>query len=209
MKNLNLLTLLLFLFNSCTGQKTASNNQMTPMINGVIETNEWNNASNIPIQDKFEILLKQDEHYYYMAVKNKTALPFYVDLFLLINDSLFNIHSSSQIGERKLSGIDWNDEIPISNWGYVNDWIANTVLFDRRKFKKLREEKYEGNISLQTVIPYDGFEFQFSKKTWALNKSKFRIEMRNMVGIEDYEETIFPENSDRKNHDNWHDLKFD
>jgi len=179
-----------------------------PLINGQIDSLEWSESDVVDVQNKYDLYVKQDEQYYYIAVKNKTALPFYVDIFLLIDESLFNIHSSAQLGERKLTEPDWDDSTPVTNWGYINDWTSNTVLFDRIKYKKLKEEGFEGNISLESVIPYDGFEFQFAKNTWNLDTSKMRIEMRNMVGIEDFEETIFPATSQRNSYDKWYELKF-
>jgi len=180
-----------------------------PLINGQINSLEWSESEIIDIQSKYDLYLKQDEQYYYVAVKNKTALPFYIDMFLLIDESLFNIHSSAQLGERKLTESDWSDSTPITNWGYINDWTSNTVLFDRAKRKRLKAEGFEGNLSLESVLPYDGFEFQFAKNTWNLDASKMRIEMRNMVGAEGFEEAIFPAASQRDNYDKWHELKFD
>jgi len=113
------------------------------------------------------------------------------------------------LGERKLTNPGWDDSTPVTNWGYINDWTSNTVLFDRAKRKRLKAEGFKGNISLESVVPYDGFEFQFAKNTWDLDASKMRIEMRNMVGAEDFEETIFPPASQRDNSDKWYELKFD
>jgi len=208
MKNYSLsLILVIFLF-SCKKENTVLSYHDKPLINGVIEVKEWSNALKKDISRDFEIYLYEDNSNYYLAIRNKTEIPFYVDMFLLISDSLYNIHSSSQLGERKLDDPNWNDQTPMTNWGYTNDWTSNFVNFDKFKLKELRDKEFKGNVYLESVMPYDGFEFQFSKKTWKLNKSKIRIELRNMVGIEDYVETIFPENSERKNQENWHILKF-
>ncbi len=178
------------------------------LINGQITEDEWANANTISIEDKYTLHLQQDSHYYYLAIENLTEEPFYTDMFVAFQDSVYNIHSSSQLGERFLRGTEWTDTEPTTHWGYINNWTSNTVLFDRAKLQQLRQEAYEGNLFMATVLPYDGFEFQFEKKKWPLENSKLRIEMRNMVGIEDFEETIYPANSERTEKEKWHTLQF-
>jgi len=196
-------------FIGCTSNRGMTKKIFHPLIDGKINQEEWSNSKVINFQDKYELLFKQDEQYYYLAIKNKTETPFYIDLFFLIDESLFNIHSSSQLGERKLVGTEWDDSIPITNWGYINGWSSNSVLFDRRKFKRLKEEGFEGNLHLETVVPYDGFEFQFAKSIWDLDSSKMRIEMRDMFGLKGFEETIYPKESDRHAFADWHVVDFD
>ena len=201
------LTLVLVLF-GCDFKNRGPVGTMMPLINGDIDDEEWSRARRTNIQSKFELYCKQDDHYFFVGIRNRTESPFYVDLFVSMKDSLYNIHASSQLGERILKGENWDDSTPITNWGYTNHWSANTVLFDRIKFKKLREEGFEGNVSLDAVIPYDRFEFQFAKKYWPFEGARVRIEMRNMVGLKDYEETIFPRDSERKDDSGWFVLKF-
>jgi len=74
--------------------------------------------------------------------------------FNLGNDTLLNIHASQQLGERILTGSEWTDEEPPFNWGYINNWTANTIRMDRKK---------------KIFLPYTALEFQFnSTKDWLM-----------------------------------------
>jgi hypothetical protein len=175
-----------------------------PLLNGRIEANEWTDSQVLKLDHGFEIFIKRDKHYTYLAVKSTSGLPFYVDLFLSFNDSLYNIHASTQLGERKLETANWDDNNPVTHWGYINDWFANTVLFDKIKLKRLREENFEGNLALETIIPYTGFEFQFANRSWDFCNAKIRLEIRDMVGLDGFEEVVFPKESTRMDHGQWH-----
>ena len=168
---------------------------------------EWSDGKLTPINNAYNLYYKEDERYYYMAVQRTDNRPFYIDMFISHQANLYNIHASTQLGERWLNEKDWSDEKPEYHWGNNKDWIANMVLFDRKKIRQLRKEGFEGNINLEAVFSYNGFEFQFSKSRWDFPQSKFRIEMRDMFGMEDFEEIIFPENSTRYNDSNWFQLK--
>ena len=177
------LLIAIILLNSCSSQKVLNTNYNPVMIDGNINKSEWADSKTIDIQSNYTLYLKQDSKYYYLAIKSKTKTPFYVDMFVFINQNLYNIHSSSQKGERILTGKEWTDRAPTTNWGYINNWTSNTVKFDRTKMRKLKKEGFKGNISLESIHAYDGFEHQFLKEKWKLNKAKIRIEMRNMVGV--------------------------
>ncbi len=196
-----------FLLLSACNTKPAQTTQTHPMINGQLETEEWKGSKITPMGKMYDLYLKQDAQYYYIGVKKKTKFPFYVDMFFKIKGELYNIHASAQLGERHLKEKVWDDRTPPTQWGYINHWTANTVLFDRGKMKEQKEGGAKGNLALKTVLPYDGFEFQFAKSHWDLEGAEMRIEMRNMVGIEDFQEVGFPEKSMRRGGE-WYVLKF-
>jgi len=206
---MKLSTFIIFIItiSGCSTNKLLKKNKFEPiMIDGKIEKQEWSDSKSVTFSDNYKMFIKEDDRFYYIAIESIQKIPFYVDMFVATNSNLYNIHASSQLGQRKLTGNKWDDRNPKTNWGYKSGWVANTVLFDRSKRKKLKEEGFKGNIGLEIVIPYDGFEFQFSKDKWNLNKSSFRIELRNMVGIVDFKEIVFPANSTRHDSSNWFKL---
>ena len=179
------------------------------LVDGKIESLEWRGSQTISLNPKSELLLKDDDQYYYLAIKCDLPKPFYVDLFVSKNDSTMNFHASSQLGDRVLPpDSDWTDEIPETKWWYNNGWIANTVHFDRAKMAELRASGFEGNEYVESLIGYDGFEFQFDKKIWQLSNTMTRLEIRSMVEHEGFEDLYFPHNSNRYDTTTWHRLYF-
>ncbi|WP_222983870.1 hypothetical protein [Flagellimonas meishanensis] len=177
------------------------------LIDGQINRAEWADAQSLDIDDNNVLFLKEDDYYFYMAVKSGLVKPLYIDMFVNIGDSIVNIHASSQLGDRILKDTLWTDSSPETLWGQNKFWTSSIVKFDRKKMEKLRSENFEGNIYSHTTIPYDGFEFQFEKSYWKLKPSKLRIEIRNMIGPEGFKDVVFPKNSERMNSENWFNIR--
>lgn len=176
------------------------------MIDGEINTQEWIDSEIIEIGSNYSILFKEDQRYYYLSIKRLNTENMYIDLFINQEGKHFNIHASQQIGSRELKDTTWTDDNPPLLWSYnrnPKDWMANAVKTDRKKRKKLIKDGMDPNEAYkQSVMPYDGFEFQFSKETWNFRETKFRVEVRDLY---EYPKTfvIFPSNSIRKNDANW------
>lgn len=196
-----LLSLLLF---SCQNDQSVR----AVLLDGQIGSEEWADAKTVSIDDQSSLFLKEDAHYYYLAIRSNLEKPLYADLFFQLPDQLFNIHASSQLGQRTLEGSDWTDTEPVTNWGETNGWYANEVRFDRAKMRKLKEEGFEDNEYAVGYFPYDGLEFQFEKRNWPLTQALLRLEIRNMVGAEGFEHVVFPPDTERKTTTNWHKLSF-
>lgn len=178
------------------------------LIDGQISADEWQDAQKIALDDRNEMYLKSDQFYYYIALKSSMEKPIYYDLFFEISGKLVNVHASSQLGDRVLPDTSWSDREPKTRWGFNQGWIANTVKFDREKLRQLRAEGVEGDLFQQTLLPYDGMEFQFSKEEWQLGNALVRVEVRGMTSREDFKEGIFPENSQRKDTAQWYRLSW-
>lgn len=179
------------------------------MVDGQIGIDEWKDAKNIAIDVANSLLMKEDQQYYYLAVKSNLTKPLYVDLFFQIRDSLINVHASSQSGQRYLPDTNWTDSEPVTNWGYNKGWVANDVKFDSKKIENLRAAGYKGDIYTQSFIPYNGMEFQFDKHLWNLEKCLLRVEIRNMTESVSFKTVAFPLDSERKNISKWYLLKWD
>ena len=176
-----------------------SNNSNTPMdnsvaisIDGIIDANEWKTSRVYDIASENKLYLVQDEAYVYMAIKRDAKVARYVDVYLT-NDSneLINLHASMQLGERLLIG-NWDDNNPAWKWGNNDGWQSNTA----RIIKKGNDLSF-----LETLKPYDGYEFKISKKKIKSNNFKLRIEIKDFIG--EAEEITFPKNTDRKEQKNW------
>jgi len=178
------------------------------MLDGQIDDEEWADAKEVQIDDQSHLLLKEDAHYYYLGIRSDLDKPLYVDLFLQLPAQLFNVHASSQLGQRMLEGTDWSDAEPATKWGETLGWYANEVRFDRDKIRALNEAGFDGNLYVETYFPYDGFEFQFDKADWPLAEATFRLEIRNMMGPDGFDDVVFPQNSKRTHGQDWYALTF-
>ncbi len=179
-------------------------NTIRPILpDGKIKDEEWSDAKVIAIDSENILYVKHDSFYYYLAVKSDLPKPLYVDLFIKIQNSIYNIHASAQLGDRVLTDTLWTDTSPITLWGQNQKWVANTVKFDRSKMRDLKENGFKDNIYKATHLPYDGIEFQFDKGKWNLKKAKFRIEIRSMIGPEGFKDKVFPSGSKRKSSEKW------
>jgi len=159
------------------------------LIDGQIEDGEWIGANQTKIKPGVNLFMLQDEHFLYLSVQYDTALyaNYYCDLyFYLGKDTLLNIHASQQLGERLLIGADWTDSEPPFNWGYISNWTANTVRFDRKK---------------EMYIPYNALEFQIAKKKLPNGVLKIALQSRDM----NWKKEIInvPEEGDFKSTKNW------
>jgi len=159
------------------------------LIDGQVERGEWTGANKTSIKPGVDLYTLQDEHYLYFSVQYDTLLyaNYYCDLYFnLGNDTLLNIHASQQLGERILTGTTWTDEEPPFNWGYINNWTANTVRYNRND---------------KVYLPYTALEFQISKKKLIHDHIKLALQSRDM----NWEKEIInvPETGDLKSTKDW------
>ncbi len=119
----------------------------------------------------------------------------YVDVYLDTEDSvIINLHSSMQLGERILND-HWNDTIPDWSWGNNSYWNANTVNL----------LTHNDNVPfLESVEPYEGFEFIISKHKLDASEVRIRIEMRDFLG--EAEDMILTPRSERYDAKSWPQL---
>ncbi len=199
--NKYLLPLLCLLVTFCNSPEEATPS-IPIMIDGQFAPHEWTDATSIAIDGANTLFAKQDSHYFYLAVKSQLPKPLYIDLFVERGEMLTNIHASSQLGHRTLPANGWDDYTPETRWGYHDGWLSNTVLFDRKKAAELRKSNPDVDIYAETFIPYEGMEFQFYKRKWALDGAKIRIEIRSMLA-DGFETVAFPANTSRDKSDNW------
>lgn len=162
------------------------------LIDGKISKDEWSGANRTIVKEGIDLYTLQDDYFVYLSIQFDTTkfLNYYCDLFFEVGqDSLLNIHSSSQKGERLLRGMDWTDNEPPFNWGNINDWNANQIIFNR---------------STRSYIPYTALEFQISKKKLPKKSLKLAFQARDL----NWEKEIvnWPKNNDFKTLVNWNEF---
>ncbi|MBX2815949.1 MAG: hypothetical protein KTR24_08125 [Saprospiraceae bacterium] len=159
------------------------------LIDGKIGRGEWVGASRTIVQEGIDLYALQDEHYLYLSVQYDTSRfsNYYCDLYFdLGNDTLLNLHASQQLGERLLTGDDWTDSEQPFDWGYISNWTANAVSFDR-----IRKQ----------YLPYRALEFQISKSKLPTSRLAIRLQTRDMNW--EHDPVNFPEDGDFKNSSIW------
>jgi hypothetical protein len=174
--------------------KVANGSGTPVLIDGRITDDEWHDAMTVTLEPTIRLHLKQFKGHVYLALKTERGSPVYVDLFIEDGDKrLHNLHASMQIGERLLTGSDWTDSSPPTNWGNHVDWIANEAKTDGQKDQRLPFVKQ--------LFPYDGMEFQILSTKFVGRKWRLRIEVRDFAG--QLPDKVFPAASDRRNTERW------
>ena len=183
----------------------SENNKQVPTESGAIiipdgHFNEeaWDESLTFELAPEGKLHILQSEEEVLLGIQYKKALGKYADV-LLSNDSMgtINLHASMQLGERLLVG-NWNDTIPAWNWGNNTGWIANTVYY---------REHNEKLLLMESIAPYEGFEFRISKKKIRQNKLLLRLEIHDFMDTSKNE--FYPVLSNRKDTSSWLEVLFD
>lgn len=169
------------------------------LIDGQFSPGEWEGASEITISDAVTLLLQQRAGHVFLGIKTPPTVPRYIDLFVHVDDALYNLHASAQVGERLLADTTWSDAEPPWRWGNHVDWIANEVKADPTV---PRDEPWTDRL-----FPYEGFEFQLRRARFVGPTWQVRIEVRDFMGTTS--DIIFPSASQRKDTTHWLRLHLD
>lgn len=186
---------LLLACNSSNGTKIPSVSNPKLQTDGLFQEEAWNRSRSVQITTKHTLYLMQDANDLYLGVKSDEDTGRYLDLYLH-NDSIgtINIHASFQLGERKLER-QWDDEVPAWNWGNNAGWMANKV----ESVSEVEDLPF-----LDSVKPYEGFEFRISKAKIKNDKARVRLEIRDFRGQAG--DIVFPPDSERLTTENWFEL---
>jgi len=198
--------------NSLVFEVPMVSSNITIMTDGQIGRKEWEGAKKIvfPQNDSCYLLVKQSDEYIFLAIAAPYNMLSYVDLYFDFGEnSILNLHSSSQIGERNLTDTSWNDLNPPGHWGNSKDWYANEMRFDRILAQQLLKEDSNYNrdqLQLRTTYRYDGFEYLFRKSRF--NKANWKTRVLIRTTMPGYSNMAFPQYTDPKRSDNWATLIF-
>jgi hypothetical protein len=132
-----------------------------------------------------------------MAWSGPTTQPFYVDLYLTdASGELLNLHASMQLGERRLSGDDWDDRHPAFTWGEAQGWTANVAALDPAAATTLP--------FVERLQPREGIELWLSRERFQ-PPLLLRFELRDFAGTQPT--VSYPQNATRAAADGWASLR--
>ncbi len=187
------IALLTSLAHSSRAQQIPSSQSVSIEIDGFLDEEEWKQPQKVTCGPQHQLLLLQDEQHLYIGIKgDEKEFARYVDLYLETRTmGMINLHASMQLGERLLTE-NWNDTIPQWNWGNNTNWEANTV-------QVISDDE---NIPfIESLKPYEGFEFRISKKKLGEETVRIRIEIKDFLGQTDG--VVYPSASLRNETDQW------
>jgi hypothetical protein len=164
-------------------------------IDGILKDTEWGNSKIISSNESVQIMLTQNDSFFYIGVRKEKEIARYVDVYIYDGTKLLNLHASMQLGERLLQG-DWNDTIPTWNWGNNKLWTANHV--------SIVSKDEQLPFSKQTNA-YDGYEFIIKKEMIENIELKLMLEIKDFTGEQSM--VIFPDRAIRHNYSEWFTFK--
>lgn len=171
------------------------------MIDGFFSPNEWLGSVDFPIDDSVSIKIIQSKKSLFIGIESIKKFPtHFVDLFIRDTEdqTIYHLHVSFQIGERKVKDFALEDT-PKWNWGFHDLWISNDL-------KMNNELANSEGTTKKKVFPYQGIEFQISKKKFKGTRIMLRAEVSDFTNSNNV--LIFPPNSARKDPSSWFDLTY-
>lgn len=159
------------------------------MLDGQINAT-WNDAVTSQLAGIATLYVKQSEEYIWLALRlrnNDGA----VDLYISPSDnSIYDLHASAKLGERRYSGHAW----PEWSWWNNQGWIANVSRVD--SFEK------------RTFMPTKVREFQIRKTRFPGTQWKMMVEVLTPADPE-WKVARYPKGCINTNTEGWLVLKFD
>lgn len=168
------------------------------MIDGLFTPGEWDNAFAIDAGEGVTLHLKQEKGHVFIGIRCTGLGTAVVDLFISpTGNEIHQLHASAQIGEIVLSGP--GEEDPPFVWGYSPEWTANEVRWDQARRERLVAQGMDpGQAQVETIFPYDGFEFQirkgkFDSSRWLIRFGVYSSQLR----------IAFPPDTEAKDTQGW------
>lgn len=160
------------------------NSKASIMLDGKLETGEWDKALKLRVNDSLDLYFQQDAANLYLCLANPYGQPTLmgVDFYLEADDKrLVNLHASAKLGERRLKGQDYGDW----NWWNNRLWYANVVRF--------------GNDTGPRFLFDEAKEFQIRKGLIKGKKFKLMLE----ISYPPYRSTTYPKDASPVNSEKW------
>ena len=170
------------------------------LLDGLIRHSEWDDALEVKIHERIDLLLKVNSGYLFLGLKFKDAAGVIVDLWLTSdNETVYQMHSSGQIGEAVLHLPVAEDRVKCT-YGYTTGWDANEIKsYKTKKDEWVAAGRPGGMDGYRKVLyPSDGKEFQIVLSKFSSNVLKLRFKSGDPEGL-----VTFPEESTLIDSDNW------
>jgi hypothetical protein len=180
------------------------------LIDGTFSPGEWSDAREVAITDSVRLYVKEFRGHVFIGLRTPRSMLAYTDLFFQGSDGVaYNIHASSQLGERRMTDTLFSDTVPAHRWGYTDGWYANEMRTDRALAQRLLTENPQrdrGAMLFETTYPMDGFEYQIKRSKFPGREWRVRIEAR--TGVAGLSDVVYPRDSSRRRPDSWAILRF-
>ena len=106
------------------------------LLDGIITPAEWDDSLEFKVHERIDLLLKVNSGHLFLGLKFKDAAGVIVDLWLTSdNETVYQMHSSGQIGEAVFSMPVAEDRVKCT-YGYTTDWDANEI----KSYKTKKDE---------------------------------------------------------------------
>jgi hypothetical protein len=172
------------------------------LLDGLFARGEWDDALKISINDRIELCLKVNSGHLFLGLKYDEAVGVVTDIWMASDDkTVYQMHSSGQLGEGALSLPIVDDKTVPIIMGYTKDWDANEIKSDSKKKAEWQEAGRPKEGYRQTLFPSDGKEFQIVLSKFSGRRLKIRLMSGDSKGL-----VIYPKNTDLKSTKNWLEL---
>jgi hypothetical protein len=161
------------------------------MIDGKLSPKEWDDATTFPLGKRARVYVKQSRGYVWMAVECLAGDDFALDFYIRPGrGSLYDLHSSAKLGERRLQGSSWSDD-----WKWWNNegWVANWTRVD--------------SFEQRTFLPQKVREYQISRERFTGNNWRVMFALI-LPAHPEWQTFTFPEGATSTSTEHWMVLQF-
>lgn len=146
------------------------------LLDGTFSVGEWDDALTVE-GGGVTLYLKQEAGHVFIAVGSQGLTSPVTNLFIQpVGGEIHQLHVSAQLGERVLPSD--GSEPPPFTWGFSSLWYANEVRWDERRRRQLVDEGMDqGQAQVETLFPYDGFEFQIRREKFGVSEWRIRVDV--------------------------------
>lgn len=161
------------------------------LLDGHVDKSEWQDAAVIHLDDFARVYIKESGDFVWLALELLKDKNGTLDLYLSTEDgTIYDLHSSAKLGERKLSGAAWPEE-----WTWWNNegWTSNVSRLDSWDKRRFLEEPSR--------------EFQIAKARFPGKKWKLMFEIMTPAEPQ-WKTTRFPEKALTTDAKDWYVVSF-
>jgi len=163
------------------------------MVDGKIGPGEWSDAAEVKMPSGGRLYIKVAGEFVYVAVQFPATRSGFTDLYIASQDgSIYDLHASAKLGERKLQGGKWPDW---RNWWNNRGWVANVSQVE--SFEK------------RTFVPADVREYQIERSRFAGREWRLMLDVSMESPGGKYTVVRLPGSASDSNPEKWLRVQFD
>ena len=135
----------------------------------------WKESTPYILNDSISLYLLKSQHNLAIGIKNSSNQKVYVDLYLQTIDTIWNLHASMKLGQRKAIAVDNLLDLSFPPWVWGNNvgWIANITSLDNRMDKSLDFH--------QRSLPAEGIEFFIDRTQPGWDSLHFYLKIKHFT----------------------------